>query len=45
MLVDNIIVYEDQMRRLRKQIAGREVQPIKFSDDWADDLEIGLRVP
>jgi hypothetical protein len=33
---DNIVVCSDQMRRLRKVIAGREVAPIKYSDEWAD---------
>ena len=33
---DNIIVNPDQMRRLRKVIAGLEVAPIKYSDAWAD---------
>jgi hypothetical protein len=42
---DNIVVGADQMRRLRNAIAGREVEPIKFSDNWVDDLEIGLRGP
>jgi hypothetical protein len=33
---DNIIVYSDQMRRLRNMVAGREVAPIKYSESWAD---------
>jgi hypothetical protein len=33
---DNIIVNSDQMRRLRKVIAGLEVAPIKYSEAWAD---------
>ena len=36
---DNIIVNPNQMLRLRKAIAGLEVAPIKYSDEWADTDE------